>query len=233
MNLGVACAAALLAAVPARADSEKIAGIPVETKIRSATAALEMWAHNADPPNKAQRACLKAQLDAVRKAMTLPGAAADLGKLHPSKFVIDLFDATEIADQNLRRDRGEAKILARDLHELANMPASSSLSCADRTSRARDEVLAVTALDENIACARDADCITVGIGNQCFDACWRSLNTRGVQAESRAAIRIGRTLCATFEADGCQYQEPSCPDEAPESRCNEGKCAFKKSAQLH
>ncbi len=101
----------------------------------------------------------------------------------------------------------------------AAAPAGST--CAERTRSARSEVLAV--LGANLACASDADCVAVGVGSACFDACSHAGNAKGASAVRDAAAKVDSTICATFKQDGCRFDVPPCaPPRAP--RCNQGKC---------
>ncbi len=99
--------------------------------------------------------------------------------------------------------------------------APGAASCAERTNRARSDVLAV--VEQHRACSSDADCVSVGVGSACFDACSRAVSASGVQAVRDAAAEADRTTCAGFKQDGCRFDVPPCaPPMAP--RCRQGAC---------
>jgi len=94
-------------------------------------------------------------------------------------------------------------------------------TCAERTTRAAKEVIAV--LNANLACTADADCVSTGVGSVCFDACSHAVSARGREAVRDASAKVDSTTCATFKQDGCRFDVPPCsPPSAP--HCNHGKC---------
>ena len=100
-------------------------------------------------------------------------------------------------------------------------PQQNSDECKAREKTARSEVSA--AVEANRACQTDADCVSVAIGNGCFDACTDSVNQAG-EAAVRAAIEKSNSGgCARFAADGCYREVPPCAPPQPPA-CHSGKC---------
>jgi hypothetical protein len=100
-------------------------------------------------------------------------------------------------------------------------PQQSSDACKAREKDARSEASA--AVEAHRACHADADCVSVEIGNGCFDACTDSVNREGEAAIHAALEKSNAGGCARFAADGCYREVPPCaPPQAP--TCQGGKC---------
>ena len=97
----------------------------------------------------------------------------------------------------------------------------SSSSCADLRAHALrrlDDVLAA-----NGACTTDADCVSVGLGGSCFDACSRSVAKNGQPALDAASADVDAHECRDFKAQGCTAWAPPCAPPPP-TACRKGIC---------
>ena len=90
------------------------------------------------------------------------------------------------------------------------------------SSRAASERVAKVAA-ENLACASDADCVVVGVGATCFDACTRDVNQTGKGAVDRASTLVEASECKKFNEAGCRLDHPPCAPPR-EARCENGQC---------
>jgi hypothetical protein len=107
----------------------------------------------------------------------------------------------------------------------SSVPAPNAVAqpnaCAARGTDARHEVAPV--VEANLACTADADCVTVPMTTRCFDACTRTVNTKGADAVRQAEAHVDATICKTFKEDGCTFIVPPCTAPRP-PKCTEGKC---------
>ncbi|MFO0759062.1 MAG: hypothetical protein U0359_21400 [Byssovorax sp.] len=88
--------------------------------------------------------------------------------------------------------------------------------CATKRTAIIDRVNKV--LEQQLACSTAADCVSIGYGNSCFDACSRSVSKAGVDAVNAALKSPENNECA-----GCPVVAPPCaPPSAP--ACVAGKC---------
>lgn len=103
----------------------------------------------------------------------------------------------------------------------ASTAVPSTPSCADLRAYALhrlDDVLAA-----HRACTTDADCVSVGFGASCFDACSRSVAKSGQPALDAASADIDADECRDFKAQGCRSEVPPCAPPAPVA-CRQGIC---------
>jgi hypothetical protein len=110
---------------------------------------------------------------------------------------------------------------------VAGGACSSGQSCAERTSDARNAMLAAAsqAYDADVGCTRDSDCILASDNGTCGDgyACGIVVNAAGAAALQAVIAKINATTCANFVADGCEPPvAPPCAPSIPS--CVAGKC---------
>ena len=103
-------------------------------------------------------------------------------------------------------------------------PASkppNTQSCEAIQADARSTLAKV--VDENRACTKDEDCVTVGFGASCFDSCTRAVNLAGKGAVDRVSTLVEASECKPFLANTCKLEIPPCAPQ-PSSKCVSGKC---------
>lgn len=98
---------------------------------------------------------------------------------------------------------------------------STGDACTSSANAARERVLSV--VEQNRACASDADCVTVNVNATCFDACTRTVNQAGKGAVDRASTLVEASECKAFGDAKCKLEVPPCAPPAP-PHCNAGKC---------
>jgi hypothetical protein len=108
----------------------------------------------------------------------------------------------------------------------ASAPASHPFhegppSCDDFRQAALSSVEQV--IEAHLTCTTDADCTTVALAADCFDACSRSVNVGGKGDLLAAKERVNGAECHEFEERRCSVVPPPCV--APRlPRCQAGSC---------
>jgi hypothetical protein len=103
--------------------------------------------------------------------------------------------------------------------ELTSAPGHPS--CDTLAASAAREV--GSAIAAHAACSSDADCVTVGFGASCFDACSRMMNIVGTSELSAASERVESAQCKEFAERGCKLIPPPCM-APPAPSCKAGSC---------
>jgi hypothetical protein len=98
---------------------------------------------------------------------------------------------------------------------------ASGQSCQDREGQARAQLN--SAVERNLACASDQDCVNVEVQTACFDACTRAVSAKGA-ADVRAAMDSANGgVCRGYDSSGCQRIIPPCAPPRPPA-CVNGRC---------
>lgn len=104
----------------------------------------------------------------------------------------------------------------------SNGPAAGAGSCSENRSAASEALQKV--IEQNSACTKDSDCVTIGFGASCFDACTRTIAASGKAAFEAAAEAVDAKECKAYADAGCPRPvPPPCAPPMPPA-CKAGKC---------
>ena len=100
--------------------------------------------------------------------------------------------------------------------------SSTVTECSAHAKPASDKVRA--AVEANLACNTDDDCMSLGISTACFDQCTSAIAKSGRAAVEKALSEVSTNECKAFTDAGCKVIIPPCAPPSPPA-CREGKCS--------
>jgi hypothetical protein len=104
---------------------------------------------------------------------------------------------------------------------------SAALSCEERTETA-ERIVAEAVAAADTSCARDSDCMRVGVATFCTARC--DLPVVSSTGESQILTALGEVnggVCANFMRDGCSFTPQPCdPPSGLAPSCEAGHCAL-------